>query len=62
MPTQPIFYNTYKWNIAFKNYESLYYTPVAYIILYSNYTSILKNKQRLNNIPKEKYEKCQEKR
>ena len=32
--------NIYKWNITFKNCESLYYTPLTYIILYINYTSI----------------------
>ena len=29
----------YKWSITLKNCESLYYTPVTYIILYINYTS-----------------------
>ena len=33
-------YNNYKWSITFKNCESLYYTPVTYVILYSNYASI----------------------
>ena len=27
-------FNNYKWNIAFKNYESSYYTPVTYNIVY----------------------------
>ena len=26
-------YNNYKWSITFKSYESLYCTPVTYIIL-----------------------------
>ena len=30
---QPIFYSNYKWNLTFKNCESLYCTPEAYIIL-----------------------------
>ena len=37
-----IFYN-YKWSITFKICESLYCTPVTYIILYISYTSILEN-------------------
>ena len=41
--TLPIFYNSYKWSINLKSCESLYCTPVTYIILYINYTSILKN-------------------
>ena len=35
----PIFYN-YKWSTTFKNCESLYCTPVTYIILYINCTLI----------------------
>jgi len=34
------FLNHYKWSITFKTYESLYYTPVPYIILHINCTSI----------------------
>ena len=41
---QQIFYNNYKWNITFKNCESLYYTPVTYIVLYIKFTSIGKKK------------------
>ena len=37
-----MFYNNYKWSLTFKNYESLYYIPVAYVTLYINYTSIKK--------------------
>ena len=37
-----MFYNNYKWSINFKNCEPLYCTPVTYVILYSNYTSIQK--------------------
>ena len=40
---QPIFYNYYKWNVIFKNCESLCYMPETYIILYINYTSIKTN-------------------
>ena len=36
---EPIFYDNYKWSITFNNCESLYYTPVTYLILYSDYTS-----------------------
>lgn len=36
---QPMFYDNSKWSITFKIVESLYCTPVTYIILYSNYTS-----------------------
>ena len=42
---QQIFYNNYKWNITFKNCESLYYTPVTYIVLYIKFTSIGKKKK-----------------
>ena len=38
-----IFYNNYKWSITIKNCESLYCTPITYIILYIGYMSI-KNK------------------
>ena len=38
---QPIFYSNYDWSITFKNCESLYFTPVTYIILYSNYDTTL---------------------
>lgn len=31
-------YNNYKWNITFKNWESLFCTSDTYIILYNNYT------------------------
>ena len=41
---QPIFYNNYKWSIIFKSCESLYCTPVTYIILHINYTSVKKEK------------------
>ena len=34
---QSIFYNNYKWNITFKNCESLYCTYVTYIMLYQLY-------------------------
>ena len=44
--TLPTFYN-YKWNITFKNCESLYCTPVTY--LYINYTSI-KNKIKFKKV------------
>ena len=37
---EPIVYNNYKWNITFKNWESLFCTSDTYIILYINYTSI----------------------
>ena len=36
----PIFYSNYKWRITFKYCESLYCTPIAYVILYIKYTSI----------------------
>ena len=39
-----LLYNNYKWSITFKNCESQYCTPVTYIILHSNYTSIKANK------------------
>ena len=42
--TSAIFYNNYKWSITFKNCGSLYCTPITYIILYINYTSITKEK------------------
>ena len=38
-----MFCNNYKWDIAFKNCESLYCTPVMYIIWYINYALIKKN-------------------
>lgn len=34
------FYNNYKWNLTLKNCDSLYYTPLTYIILYITDTSI----------------------
>ena len=34
---QPIFYSNYDWSITFKNCESLYFTPVTYIVLGTNY-------------------------
>lgn len=37
-----ILYNNYKWRITFKNCGSFYCTPVTYIILYINPTSITK--------------------
>ena len=37
-------HSNYKWSITFKNCESLYWTPVIYIILYINYTLIKKIK------------------
>ena len=40
--TQLIFYNNYKWNIIFKNWDSLCCTPETQIISNINYTS--KNK------------------
>ena len=42
-----------KWSVTFKNCESLYYTPVIYIRLYSNYMSILKWKKN-----RKKKEEC----
>ena len=30
---QPIFYNNCKWNVTFKNCESLYYVPETHITL-----------------------------
>ena len=41
---QLVFYITCKWGITFKNCESLYYIPTAYILLYITYTSIKKIK------------------
>ena len=38
----PILYNTYNWSITFKTCDSLCCTPVTYIILYINYTSVIK--------------------
>ena len=38
----PIFYNNYKWSILFNNCESLYCTPLSYIRVCSNHTSIFK--------------------
>ena len=35
-----------------KNCESLYYTPVTYIILYINYTSILKKEKTQGEMEK----------
>ena len=32
--------NNYKWNIIFKNCESLFCTPETYLILCMNYTSV----------------------
>ena len=29
---QPVFYNDFKWNIIYKNFESLYYTPRTNIV------------------------------
>ena len=40
------FHNNYKWNIIFKNCESLHCTPVTDIVLYINYTQI-KNKLKI---------------
>ena len=42
------------WSITFKNYESLFCTPVTYIILYRNYTSI---KKIFKNVKKIKIKK-----
>ena len=42
MKIELIFYNNYKWSISFKNCESLYCTPLTYLILYINYTSFFK--------------------
>ena len=39
-----IFYNNYKGNMTFKNYDSLYWTPITYRILYSAYTLIEKKR------------------
>ena len=39
-----IFYNNYKWSIAFKNYVSLSCTPETYIMLYTNYLNFKKKK------------------
>ena len=45
----PIFYNNYKWNIIFKNCESLYCIPVTFIIVYINYIQLKKrNRKELN--------------
>ena len=33
-----IFYNNYKWSATFKNYDSLYFTSITYIILYATIT------------------------
>lgn len=38
-------YNNYKWIITFKICKSLYCTPITYIILYINYTSLKKLKK-----------------
>ena len=36
-------YSNYKWNITFKTFESLYATPVTYIVLYVQlYVNFLK--------------------
>lgn len=35
-----MFYNNYTWSIPFKSCESLYCTPVTYLMLHGNYTSI----------------------
>ena len=50
-----IFYK-YKWSITFKNCESLYCTFVIYIILYINYTAILKIK--IKKIKEWVFNKC----
>ena len=34
---QPKFYNSYKWNVTFKNCDSLCCTPETYIMLYIIY-------------------------
>ena len=44
---QPICYNNSKQDITFKNCESLCCTLETYIILYLNYTSVPKKKERL---------------
>ena len=31
-----MFYNNYKWSVTFSGCESLYCTPITYIILFSN--------------------------
>ena len=49
-------YNDYKWSKTFKNCESLCYTPVTHIILYSNYNSV-KKKEREN--PEKAPSQCQ---
>ena len=41
-----------KRSITFKNHESLYHTPVTYIILYINYTSI---KNKMTTSPEKQY-------
>ena len=43
----PSLYNNYRWNIIFKNYESLCCTLVNYIILYINYNSIEKRRKKI---------------
>ena len=42
--TYPAFYN-YKWSTLFKKCESPYGTPVTYIILHSNCTSVNRKKK-----------------
>ena len=48
---QPIFYSNYDWSITFKNCESLYFTPVTYIALGTNYTSIQKRQRQKKKKP-----------
>ena len=47
-------YNNSKLSMTFKNCESLYCTPVTYIILYINYNSIKKLKEEKNSKFKKK--------
>ena len=42
-------YNNSKLSVTFKNCESLYCTPVTYIILYINYNSIKNSRKKKNS-------------
>ena len=49
MKIEPVFYNNYKWSISFKNCESLYCTPLTYLILYITILHFLREKLNLKN-------------
>ena len=50
MKTEPVFYNNYKWSISFKNCESLYCTPLTYLILYITIFYFFREKNKFKKL------------